>query len=327
MRIRFITDGNNNLGLGHIYQSKTFANYIRERHEYKPEIIFLTKSTNEIASIIRKEGYDVLLFSDDNEIFEFLKGDNPDVIIFDKLDVAPEFAKKIHEMLPARLAIFTCITDANKYADVTVLADMGSDFVNICRKENGAWFLRGTKYWIMRNDFYRYSKETKMYETSVRTITLIFGGADPMNYTEGVLRELVDIKVPRINVIVGSAYLYEAKIKEIAAKISDETTVNVLKNVTNVAEIMYNSDLVIASPGLSMFEALKVNTPVLCFYQNELQKDVYDGFFNTLSHNDVKNLKKIICNQEFIFPQDPFVKKLEIGCGLEELIRITLNNI
>lgn len=327
MKIRFITDGNNRLGLGHIYQSKTFANYIRERHEYAPDIIFLTKSSDEIASIIKKEGYEVKLFESDKAIFDYLAQDIPDIIIFDKLDVEPDFAKRIHECLPSRLAIYTCITDANKYADVTVIADMESDFENVCRESKGVWTLRGTKYWIMREDFYKYSWIPKESSTNIENITLIFGGADPMNYTEEVLKELVYINIPQINVIIGSAYLYENKVRKIAQNIDSYCKVNVLKNVTNVAELMHKSDLVITSPGLSMFESLKVNTPVICFYQSKLQKDIYDGFFKTLSHADVCNLVAIINKRDFIFSTDPFIKGLEIGCGIDELIKITLNKI
>lgn len=320
MRIRFITDGNNNLGLGHIYQSKTFANYIRERHEYKPEIIFLTKSTNEIASIIRKEGYDVLLFSDDNEIFEFLKGDNPDVIIFDKLDVAPEFAKKIHEMLPARLAIFTCITDANKYADVTVMGAMDSHFKNIVTVLEGKIAYHGPKYLILRPEFFKCNSLHKVADNKTKIVTLLFGGADPSGLTCSVLGQLIKInEIECINVIVGNAFKDHEKLN-IILQDKHKQKINVFQNISNVNDILSESDLAIVSPGISFFEALKCNTPVLIFSQNEFQQNAWENDIATYSSNQTELVISLINKTDFIFPNDDKVAQMQIGEGVKELI-------
>ena len=56
---------------------------------------------------------------------------------------------------------------------------------------------------------------------------------------------------------------------------------------------MYNSDLVFASPGLSFFEALIIGTPVICFHQNDLQKEVYAGYFNTFGEEDINKIISI----------------------------------
>jgi spore coat polysaccharide biosynthesis predicted glycosyltransferase SpsG len=49
--------------------------------------------------------------------------------------------------------------------------------------------------------------------------------------------------------------------------------VRVMTGTDRVAEVMRDSDLVMASPGLSVFKALSVGTPVLCFHQNSFQQD------------------------------------------------------
>ena len=98
-----------------------------------------------------------------------------------------------------------------------------------------------------------------------------------------------------------------------------------MKNVTNVAELMYNSDLVLSSPGLSMFEALKVNTPVISFWQSELQRDVYGDYIKTYGPEDVDQVLDFINNKEFISPDDEFIKGLEIGCGLGDIIHEIIN--
>ena len=325
MKIAYLTDGNSELGLGHVYQSKTLAGYLLQHGNGNVEIQFVTQSAPEIVSLITKEGFDAISVQDDDAVLRYVKSYCPDVIIFDKLVIKPSFAKALKEQINAKLCIFTCITDANDYADLSVLADMGSNFKNICERKNGKTIMRGTKYWIMRPDFYKYSKQAKKTDDRVKSITLIFGGADPQNYSAKVTEQLLGGDAFEINLIIGSAYSYEDNLKELLCNSNTKSHVKFMKNVTNMAEIMYNSDLVISSPGLSMFEALKVNTPVISFWQSELQRDVYGNFIKTYGPEDVDKVLTLIENKDFIYPTASFIKGLEIGCGLGDIIDEIIN--
>ena len=185
--------------------------------------------------------------------------------------------------------------------------------------------MRGTKYWIMRPDFYKYAKELKGSTDKIRKTTLIFGGADPQNYSEKVVEQLLKSDSFEINLIIGSAYPHEEGLKNVVAQSSSKSHVKLMKNVTNVAELMFNSDLVLSSPGLSMFEALKVNTPVISFWQSELQRDVYGDYIKTYGPEDVDKVLDLISQKDFIYPDDDFIKGLEIGCGLDDIINEIIN--
>lgn len=325
MKIAYITDGNSELGLGHVYQSKTLAGYLLQNGGNTVEIMFITQSDPEIVSLITKDGFKAVRVENDDAVLLYLNNYQPNVIVFDKLDIKPSFAKAIKEQVSAKLCIFTCITDANNYADLSVLADMGSNFKNICERNNGKTVMRGTKYWIMRPDFYKYAKEIKKSNDVIKKITLIFGGADPQNYSKKVVEQLLKIDSFEINLIIGSAYPNEEDLREIVTLNGSNSKVKLLKNVNNVAELMFNSDLVISSPGLSMFESLKVNTPVISFWQSELQRDVYGDYLKTYGPEEVSNVLDLIKIKDFIYPDDFFIKGLEIGCGLNDIIHEILN--
>ena len=325
MRIAYLTDGNSELGLGHVYQSKTLAGYLLQKGGANVEIMFVTQSAPEIVDLITKDGFNAVRVQNDEAVLTYLKSYCPNVIIFDKLDIEPSFAKVLKEQIQAKLCIFTCITDANDYADLSVLADMGSNFKNICDRKNGQTIMRGTKYWIMRPDFYKYAKESKESVDTIRKITLIFGGADPQNYSEKVVEQLLKNNTFEINLIIGSAYPHEEELENKITKCNSKSHVKLMKNVTNVAELMFNSDLVFSSPGLSMFEALKVNTPVISFWQSELQRDVYGDYIKTYSPKDVDKVLNLIYQKDFIYPDDDFIKGLEIGCGLDDIIHEIFN--
>ncbi len=330
MKIAIITDGNNTLGMGHIYQSATLASELLKRMDSQSKIFFITKSNHIVIDRLSEAGFDVCQYPDDDSIFDALAAEEPDRIIFDKLDVSPYLAKRIKDKIACKLIIFTNLTEANQYADITVLADIGSNFKNVLEKDKitGAVHFFGPKYWMLRPEFFGYGKgKEKNSLECVKNIMLIFGGADHSNFTSLVLNELLCLDSAfEIMVVIGPAFEHHAELKAaIETGITSKSTVKIAHNLTEVAKAMHRSDVVFASPGLSFFEALTVGTPVVGFHQNDLQRDVYKGYLTTLGKSDLSGLFSIIENKSFIFPDDPFVASMEIGQGKEEIIHEILN--
>jgi spore coat polysaccharide biosynthesis predicted glycosyltransferase SpsG len=84
---------------------------------------------------------------------------------------------------------------------------------------------------------------------------------------------------------------------------------------------MYKADLVIASPGLSVFEALCVGTPVIVMHQSLWQKKGFEGFAETLAKSEVNRLRDIMASGDFLNPHHGYIKRLNIGEGKTELIK------
>ena len=329
IKIAIITDGDNILGMGHIYQSITLAGALSKKIHNRANIFFITKSDRRVITRISESGYNVYHYPDDNSILNALKNEKPDRIIFDKLNVAPVLASRIKETIDAKLIIFTNLTTANQYADVTILADIGSNFRNIYDKDEitGKVHFWGPKYWLLRPEFYEYHKKKKDPLIRVDKIMLIFGGADSSNITSIVLNELLHMdSYFKIIVVLGAAFAHHVELNGIlTGNRCTRSTVQVEENLKNVAETMHKNDVVFASPGLSFFEALSVGTPVLGFHQNELQRSTYKGYLTTVDKSDLSKLASRIENKSFIFPDDPFVTSMEIGKGKDEIIREILN--
>jgi spore coat polysaccharide biosynthesis predicted glycosyltransferase SpsG len=324
MKIAIITDGNNKLGMGHVYQTISLAGFLLKKNLSSNDILFMTQSGENVLKLITESGFSVNQYHDDNAIFNALKNENPDRIIFDKLDVSTELALRIKEELHIRLSVFTNLTEANLYADITVLADIGSNFKNIYRKDrsNGQVQFFGPKYWLLRPEFYEFKKKQKNHAQSTKNIMLIFGGADMSNITSTVLNTILQIDSSfNINVVLGAAFIHNNELDEVISNNNiSKSKVQIVKNIKNVAEMMYNNDVVFASPGLSFFEALVVGTPVIGFHQNDLQRDVYKGFLTTFDKSELYKLSEMIKNQAYIFPEDPFIQSMEIGEGYGEIL-------
>jgi spore coat polysaccharide biosynthesis predicted glycosyltransferase SpsG len=328
MKIAIITDGNNQLGMGHVYQSMTLGNYLLEKMNSNDELFYITKSEANIIELLKTTHCSVFHYLNDDLIFEKLRTFKPDRIIFDKLDVAPELAKNIKENLDAKLIICTNLTEANKYADVTVMAGMGSNFKNIYSNKNGKVDFLGPKYWIMRPEFFKYSEQAIKTSRNIKNILLQFGGSDQANLSSIVLEKLLQINPQyNITIIVGNAFEYMDILNGVIDRYKElNAKVKILFNVKEVAHVMSENDLAFVSPGLSFFEALVVGVPVVCFHQNEFQKNAWMGSILTLDKTDVEQLPNILKEQKFIFPSDSFITSMEIGKGKDEFLNAILSD-
>jgi spore coat polysaccharide biosynthesis predicted glycosyltransferase SpsG len=329
MKIAIITDGNNTLGMGHVYQSVTLAGELAKKLDSQSKIFFITKSDRIVIDRLSETGFDVYQYPDDDVILNTLVTEAPDRIIFDKLDVSPLLAKQIKETIGCKLIIFTNLTTANQYAEITVLAGMGSNFKNVCEKDaiTGAIHYYGPKYWILRPEFLIYGTMKKYPLSNVKNVMLIFGGVDESNLTSMVLNELLSMGSSfEIMVVVGAAFKHHEELNVVIEQNRiTQSKVQIVHNLKDVAEAMHRSDVVVTSPGLSYYEALATGTPVVGFHQNEMQHDVHSEHLKTLDKGELFKLSSIIEDRSFIFPDDPLVASMEIGQGKNEIVHAILS--
>jgi spore coat polysaccharide biosynthesis predicted glycosyltransferase SpsG len=324
-RIIYITDGNEQQGLGHIYQSKTFASYLKKESNDEVDISFLTKSDESVISLIVSDGFVVTKCDSDSEIFECIKQKQPNIVIFDKIDVCPVLAKNIKEQIGCKLFIFTNLTSANNYADLYVMAAMGTHFKNVRIIENGKTICLGPKYLVLREEFFNYPKRINTDE-KLKNVLIQFGGADPAGLTFEAIKTLSKIKDPlNIYAVIGISNLQKREIEKFVYENGLSERVNILSNVRNVAELMSKADLCLVSPGISFFESLFMGVPVMCFYQNQMQFDAWYEDVKLFSKNDLANMKTLIENKCFILPGSDLVKQMDIAEGMSELSEIIMN--
>ncbi len=327
LKVCFITDGGAHLGLGHVQQSITFA------RELVPnaDICFLTKSDETVITKISENGFATTWHKDDADILRHLWVMNPDVIIFDKLDVAEELARDIKQTLSARLVIFTNLTGANKYADVAVTADIGSRFENVrfVDEKSGTLYFYGPKYWVLRPEFYEYQRRGKAQVVQPKRVLLMFGGSDPANLTSATLDQLLLLRRPfKIELVLGAHYWHDDELRRVLQR-HEGMGQNVIihRNIPNVAELMYEADIVLASPGLSAFEALRVGTPVIVVPHDVLQRCTYQGFMRMLGRDELSKLGGMMEEGDFTYPDDERIVRMEIGEGIQELKDVIMCSI
>jgi UDP-2,4-diacetamido-2,4,6-trideoxy-beta-L-altropyranose hydrolase len=325
MKIAFVTDGGLKMGMGHIYRAISLG----EELEKIGEIHFFTKSDKIVVNKIKNHGFTVFKLKSDNEIIRKLKDIRPIVVVIDKLTLKENFVRSLKRNSKTRIVIFDNLSPANEYADVVVnaIAEGYSKNRKYVDKSTNTFYFYGPKYLLLREEFYEHKKNTEKELNEIGRVLLIFGGSDPSNLSSKTLDKILcSDRESKVSVVLGPHFEYFKELNEILKKHEDKKEVlKIYKDVKNVAELMCMSDLVITSPGLSMFEALFVGTPVIAVCQNQLQKNVYRIFFSKVGEKNARTVPDLFDTFFLINPKDDHVKRLNIAKGKREVIEAVKN--
>lgn len=318
--IIIITDGGLTMGLGHVYRTLALAKGLSKFSKVK----FLTQSGNVVINKIGNSGYEVVKVSSIDELKRQLSFDKPNTLIIDKLNVDEEFAKYIKTNLSARLVIFSNISSANKYADVVVNAVVGTNFKNksFIDKNTNTLYLKGPKYLVLRDEFYGH-KDSYAFRDNLKKILLTFGGGDQTNLTSKVLDRLLSINRNfEINIILGPAFESDTKLKKTLNRHKNKKIGgNIYRDINNVSKLMLDSDLIITSPGMTMFESLYIGIPTIALYQNTFQKNACNDLMMTYDLTEIESFEDCVFTVYRNYYQNKNeIGKLNIGQGKGEII-------
>lgn len=247
--ILFVVTGNSIVGLGHVYNTLLIANDILNH-----QITFLVDEKSELAfNIIKSKNYPVLMQESDNILVD-INRISPEIIINDRLDTSASYIQNLKKK-GCQVINFEDLGDGGLFADLVINAIYPEN-----KKKEGRFF--GQDFFILRDEFIL--SEEKQITKKIKEILITFGGVDPNNYTEKVVRTIHehckedDIK---INVIAGFGY---DKFQSIEAY----SNVNIMRNVSNISDFMLQADLIFTSAGRTVYEIASIGTPTIVMEQN-----------------------------------------------------------
>lgn len=314
-RIIIRTDATEKIGTGHVYRQLYIASRIMEH-----EVVFLMDESKELGiNIIRKNNYPIETFNEN--CLEKIKDLKPDIVINDILDTDKEYMDFFREENIYTIN-FEDLGEGARFADVVFNALY--DYRMPLKKIH-----MGHKYYILRDEFKELS--SKEIKEKVEKILITFGGTDPNDYTERVLKILEsENKNIKIDVILGLGYQNKEYIEE---KYKGNNNVNIMRNVSNISEYMHNSDVVITSGGRTMYEVASLGVPCMVLCQNErelthLFGHAGNGFLNLglgkyLSDGIIKNnLLELINNYELRIEMNERMKSIDLENGFENILEI-----
>jgi len=264
--VLFVVRGNNEIGLGHVYNTLLLANDL-VTHEIK----FLVGSDSELAyQKINENNYTVEM-QRSQDIADDVINYSPDVVINDCLDTSEDYVSKLKEN-GIIVVNFEDLGSGAKHADLVINAIYPE-------KVLAPRHYFGHKYFLIRDEFLLAKKHN--VSPLVKKVLVTFGGVDPNNFTLKVCRAIQ--KYCQNNQIIVDVVLgfgYGHNIDEII-----DTGVQVHKNISNIATFMSEADVIFTSAGRTLYEIASLYVPAIVLAQNErelthLFGSVEHGFVN-----------------------------------------------
>lgn len=163
----------------------------------------------------------------------------------------------------------------NPYAKIINFEDDGAGILeadlvfNALYSDNGmSNVYSGKKYYISSKIFMFY--ESIKIKEKVNRVLISFGGADPQNYTERLLKIILKKEYEKINftVVIGRA---KCNFKNIM-KYNEYSNVNVYYDVPNMPELMSQCDIAVTSRGRTGYELSILGIPSIAMAQNKREE-------------------------------------------------------
>ena len=165
----------------------------------------------------------------------------------------------------ATVAVFDDLIEAGSDADVVLnpAPDIAAtDYAGIAKP--GTRFLLGPSHAILRAQFAaaRSAVAARIAtQSTIERVLVAFGGTDPANGTGVALRALSETGLSRIDVMLGSKARHLEAVRDQVAKLGSRARLAL--DVSEVAAMMAEADLVIGAPGTGTWERACLGLPSL----------------------------------------------------------------
>lgn len=251
-RVAIYVNGNNKRGIGHIYRSLELA----DEFFVKPDIFYDINQTD--PSVFGKTTHNLIPINGINELFDFCKKNQYDIFINDILTTSIDYMIALRTVLPKTARIVNFEDDG----EGTIKADLV--FNALLSKQEQRNVYAGEKYYISGKSFMFYNPI--QINDSVKRIFISFGGADPQNYSDRLLKIISTPKYENYNfvVVLGRAKNNVDSLMEY----NKYANIEVLFNVENMPQLMSSCDIGITSRGRTGYELAMLGIPTISVAQN-----------------------------------------------------------
>ena len=253
--VAFFVTGNHERGTGHVYRALELA----DEFFVKPDIYYDSNQTN--REIFGNTKHNLIAVNDVDELFIFCKERQYSIFINDILDTTVAYMKGLRSVLPyAKIINFEDDGEGALKADLVFNALYSSEKLPQVRA--------GEKYFICGKTFLFY--QPIEIKERVNHVLISFGGADPQNYSDRLLRIISKKEYNEFTflVVLGRA---KRNVEELM-RYNQYCNIKVLHNVSDMPELMSRCDVAITSRGRTGYELAMLGIPTIAMAQNKREE-------------------------------------------------------
>ncbi|AIJ47445.1 hypothetical protein O987_16655 [Comamonas testosteroni TK102] len=299
LRVAFRTDASVQIGTGHVMRCLTLADALRENGA---ECLFICRPHDgHLLELIRQRGHSAVPLpkldvpldplpmitahsawlgtdwaNDADQTRSALGGDTVDWLVVDHYAIEQQWEEALRPCYQ-RLLVIDDLADRRHSCDLLVDQNLGrlvEDYCDLVPAE--ATLLIGPQYAMLRPEFaqLRCVSLARRNVVEMKHLLITMGGVDKDNATEHVLQALNLCDLPkdlRVSVVMGPYSPWLEKVREQAGRMHCST--QVLVGVSDMAQLMSESDLAIGAAGGTAWERCCLGVPsvVLVLAENQLE--------------------------------------------------------
>lgn len=258
-KVAIYVNGNNKRGIGHIYRALEIA----DEFYVKPDIFYDKNQTD--PKVFGTTTHNVIPVDGIAELFQICKSKQYTTFINDILTTSIDYMIGLRSVLPdAKLINFEDDGEGIIKADLV--------FNALFEDEQFPQIHAGEKYYICGKTFMFY--EPIKINDEVRRVFIAFGGADPQNYSDRLLKIISKSEYEKYHFIV---VLGRAKHNvDALLEFNKYPNIEVLYDVFNMPELMASCDIALTSRGRTGYELALLGIPSIAMAQN--QREEKHGF-------------------------------------------------
>jgi len=293
LKILFLSDGSQKIGMGHIYRSINLANELKSKNE----ISFLTRE--QLSYQIFKKKYKSFFVkkSDINREKAIIKKINPNLVIIDKLKERNSTISNIYRICRNILLIdYTKKNTCSDFYGITILYP----FTGFSSQKKV-----DLKYAIINRNFFK--NRISKINPIVKKIIVLQGGADTHCFTPKIIDSFNKVNLNfEITVVLGRSFNCWKKLNRSIS--NSKQKIKILSDLPTLSPILKKFDLAITAGGMTLLELAYVGVPslIICGEKfevetaNLLEKNNFGknlGFGKNLSTTKIaKNIELISQN-------------------------------
>ncbi len=258
-KVAIYVNGNNRRGIGHIYRALELA----DEFFVKPDIFYDTNQTD--PAVFGDTKHNLRPVNGIPELYQICREEQYTIFINDILTTSIDYMIGLRSVLPkAKIVNFEDDGEGQVKADLV--------FNALYHESDLPQVKAGEQYYISGKTFMFYSP-IRIRE-KVERVFISFGGADPQDYTDRLLRMLAKPEYTdyRFTVVIGRA----KNNVEALMEYNRYGHIEVLYDVSNMPELMTSCDIAVTSRGRTGYELAMLGIPTIAMAQN--QREEKHGF-------------------------------------------------
>jgi len=260
------TEGNNKIGMGHIYRSISISKQLK-KNGFKTNFL-ITKN-----KIIKKklESFGKCYYTNNNQIYEIslIKKINPDIIIIDLLRKFFPYNFTFFKSIKKLCKLLVTIDFTGKG---TKYADLGIHSLFPPKKFKAKKVYNEIKFSAIRKEFIKIRRKFAV-KKKVKSIIVLQGGSDSKCSSPKIVKAIDEIKNPiKTTLILGPNFKCKKELLKITKTLHSK--VIILKDVNKIFKEMIKHDIAITAGGITMIELMAIGIPSVVIYGEKHELEI-----------------------------------------------------